>query len=260
MSVTTTLKRHWPEYLIEACALGLFMISACLFAIVLEHPDSVARQAIPDALTRRLLMGMAMGGTAMALIYSPWGRRSGAHMNPSVTLTFLRLGKIAPVDALFYMAAQFVGALVATLLAATVARMALAHPAVHFAATVPGPRGPWVAFAAEVAISFVLMLTVLAVSNRPRLAHLTGVAAGLLVATWITFEAPLSGMSMNPARTVASAVPAGALSPLWIYFTAPPLGMLLAAETWRAARGARSVACAKLHHDPAFRCIFRCGA
>ena len=258
--MSATLRRHWPEYLIEAAALGLFMVSATLFTILIEHPASPIRHAIPEAMTRRLLMGLAMGGTAVAIIYSPWGRRSGAHMNPSVTLTFLRLGKIEPVDAFFYMAAQFAGGLLAVLLVASVARMALADPAVRFAATVPGPRGPWVAFGAEVAISFFLMLTVLGVSNNARLARFTGLAAGCLVATWITFEAPLSGMSMNPARTFASALPAGALAPFWIYVTAPPLGMLLAAETWRAARGARAVACAKLHHDPAFRCIFRCGA
>ena len=258
--MTATLKRHWPEYLIEGWALGLFMVSASLFTILLEHPASPLRQAIPDPMSRRLLMGLAMGGTAVGIIYSGWGRRSGAHMNPSVTLTFLRLGKIAPTDAFFYMASQFAGGLLGVLLFATVARMALRHPDVHFASTVPGPHGAAVAFIAELAISFVLMLTVLTVSNSRRMPHLTGVAAGLLVATWITFEAPLSGMSMNPARTVASAVPAGAFAPLWIYFTAPPLGMLLAAETYRAARGARAVACAKLHHDPAFRCIFRCGA
>ena len=258
--MTATLKRHWPEYLIEAAALGLFMVSATLLTLLIEHPASPIRQAVGDALIRRLMMGLAMGATAIALIYSPWGRRSGAHMNPSVTLTFLRLGKIAPVDAFFYVAAQFAGGLVAVLLVASVARMALADPAVRYAATVPGPRGSAVAFAAELAISFVLMLTVLALSNSGRFARYTGLAAGALVAAWITFEAPLSGMSMNPARSVASAVPAGALAPLWIYFSAPPLGMLLAAETWRAARGVRAVACAKMHHDHAYRCIFRCGA
>jgi aquaporin Z len=105
MPMTATLKRHWPEYLIEGAALGLFMIAATLFTLLIEHPASPIRQAIPDALTRRLLMGLAMGATAVGIIYSPWGRRSGAHMNPSVTLTFLRLGKIAPADAFFYMAA-----------------------------------------------------------------------------------------------------------------------------------------------------------
>jgi aquaporin Z len=258
----TTMGRlalHWPEYLIEAAALGLFMVSATVFTMLLEHPGSPVRQAIPSGMERRLLMGLLMGATAAALVYSPWGRRSGAHMNPSVTFTFLRLGKIAPADAAFYVAAQFAGGLVAVLLVAAAARGALAHPAVRFANTLPGPAGPRVAFAAETAISFLLMLTVLVLSNARRVMHLTGIAAGLLVAAFITFEAPLSGMSMNPARSAASALPAGMPEALWIYLTAPFLGMLLAAETFVRVRGAAAVLCAKLHHDSGVRCIFRCG-
>src|SRR5258706_609083 len=75
----------------------------------------------------------------------------------------------------------------------------IADPSVHYVVTVPGSAGPGVAFAAEAFISFVLMLTVLLVSSSAWETR-TGLFAGLLVATWITFEAPLSGMSMNPAR------------------------------------------------------------
>jgi aquaporin Z len=89
---------HLLEYLIEGALLGTFMIVACGVTIALEHPDAAAHRAIADPTTRRLLIGVAMGLTAMALIYSPWGRRSGAHMNPSLTLTFLRLGKVAAGD------------------------------------------------------------------------------------------------------------------------------------------------------------------
>ncbi|MGH9750368.1 MAG: MIP/aquaporin family protein [Candidatus Polarisedimenticolia bacterium] len=252
------MKRHWPEYLIEGSLLGLFMISATLWTVVLEHPASPLRAMLPEPLPRRALMGIAMGATAAALIYSPWGRRSGAHFNPSVTLTFLSLGKVAAGDAFFYVASQFAGGLLGVLLVAALLGMALGHPAVHFAATLPGPSGPAAAFAAEAVISFVLMLAILVVSNTRRLARLTGLCAGILVAAWITLEAPISGMSMNPARSVASALPAGALDGLWIYFTAPTLGMLLAARAYLGLRGARAVACAKLHHDNPTRCIFRC--
>ena len=79
----------------------MFMISACFFASILEYPDSPVRQAIHDPVARRGLMGLAMGLTAMTIIYSPWGRQSGAHINPAVTLTFLRLGKIEPWDGFF---------------------------------------------------------------------------------------------------------------------------------------------------------------
>jgi aquaporin Z len=123
---------------------------------------------------------------------------------------------------------------------------------------VPGPDGPDTAFAAETLISFGLMLAVLTVSNTPRLARFTGLFAGALVATYITLEAPLSGMSMNPARTVASALPAHVWTDIWIYFTAPVLGMLAAAEVFVRVRRARDLACPKLHHDNHTRCIF-CG-
>jgi aquaporin Z len=85
------------EYLCEALGLGLFMVSACLATALFELPESPARRAFPSATARRALIGAAMGLTAIALIYSPWGKRSGAHMNPAVTVTFWRLGRVAPL-------------------------------------------------------------------------------------------------------------------------------------------------------------------
>jgi hypothetical protein len=114
--------KHWPEYLMEAAGLGLFMISAGSFAILLFHPASAVAQAIPSSLAGRLLMGCAMGLTAIGLIYSPWGKQSGAHFNPAVTLSFLRLGKIAAPDALFYVVAHFVGGVAGILLVALASR------------------------------------------------------------------------------------------------------------------------------------------
>ena len=253
----TAAARHWPEFVIEATCLGLFMISACVFVTVLEHPMSPVHRAIPSALLRRVLTGIAMGLTAIALIYSPWGQRSGAHMNPSLTLTYLRLGKIAPSDALCYMLAQFLGGLSGVLVARVVLGSAVANPAVRYAVTVPGPGGSVAAFAGELVISFGMMLMVLLVSNSA-LARFTGLFAGILVATYIGAEAPVSGMSMNPARTLCSALHARQWTALWVYFTAPPLGMLAAAELYRRLPGARRVFCAKLHHDNDKRCIFRC--
>ena len=67
--------KHWPEYLIEAACLGLFMVSACSFTVLLEHPASAIRRLLPSAFVRHLLAGIAMGVTAVALIYSPWVAR-----------------------------------------------------------------------------------------------------------------------------------------------------------------------------------------
>ena len=253
------LRRHWPEYGIEAAGLGLFLVSACVFATLLEHPGSPVRQAVSDALLRRIPMGLAMALTAVTIIYSRWGKRSGAHLNPSVTLTFWRLGKVEPWDAVFYITAQFLGAMTGVGLAGVMLQGRPADPAVSYAATVPGAWGVAVAFLAEVAITFVLMSVILRVSNRPDWNRFTGLCAGLLVASYIVVEAPLSGMSMNPARTLGSAVHAQVWTALWVYFTAPPLGMLAAAQVYLWRRGARAVRCAKLHHDNRERCIFRCG-
>lgn len=250
--------RHWPEYLIEAACLGLFMVSACSFTVVLEHPASAIRRLLPSAFVRRLLAGIAMGVTAVALIYSPWGKQSGAHLNPSVTLTFFRLGKIKPWDTCFYVVAQFIGGILGVLLSGLVWGRAIAEQNVRYAATLPGARGSAVAFGAEMVISFVMMTMILNVSNSAQIARFTGVIAGALVTTYITLESPLSGMSMSPARSFASAAPGGLWKALWIYFTAPPLGMMLAAQVYLWLRGKDAVFCAKLHHDNDKRCIFRC--
>ena len=256
--MTDALKHHWPEYLIEGVCLGLFMISAFSFGALLEHPASPVHQAIPNPLLRRFLMGLAMGSTAIGIIYSPWGKQSGAHINPSTTLTFFRLGKVAKWDAVFYIGAQFIGGLLGALLASAILSAWASHPSVNFVVTAPGGAGSSVAFLAEIVITFLLMTVILHVSNNSRLHKLTGLCAGALVATYITLEAPLSGMSMNPARTFASAVPAHHWAALWIYFTAPLIGMLSAAEVYVRTRGSRSVGCAKLHHENDKRCIF-CG-
>jgi aquaporin Z len=248
------LEKHWPEYLMEAAELGIFMISASLFTILLYHPASPALKAIPGEFARRILLGVAMGLTLIGLVYSPWGKRSGGHMNPAFTLTFFRLGKVAPWDAAFYIVAQFVGGAVGILLVAAAAASWLGHPAVNYVATVPGSGGPWIAFLAEAIISFLLVTVVLMFVCRPKAAPFTGIAAGFCVAAFIAFESPYSGMSMNPARTLGSAILPHLWAALWIYFTAPLLGMLLAAEFY--VRGERHVACAKLHHRNGHRCIF----
>src|SRR5712691_9910043 len=154
------LRTHWPEYLMEAAALGMFMVSACVFGVLLGHPASALYQAIPNALARQILGGIAMGLTAVAIISSPWGQRSGAHMNPALTLTFLSLGKIAPWDALFYVAAQFAGGVAGVVVSSWIIGAPLADSSVNYVVTVPGPRGPWIAFGAEFAISFLLVAVV----------------------------------------------------------------------------------------------------
>lgn len=258
MTALSALRRHLPEYLIEAWALGTFMISAGAFTTLLEYPGSPVHQAIADPTLRRVLIGVAMGLTAIALIYSPWGKRSGAHMNPAVTLTFLRLGKIRPADATAFIVAQFAGGTLGVLLVAAVLGTAFTDAPVSYAVTVPGLAGVSAAFGAEMLISGVLMFAVLLASNSARFAAYTGVVAGCLVALYIGIEAPLSGMSMNPARTFASAAPALQWPHLWVYLSAPVLGMLAGAQLYLRLFGAHRIDCGKLLHPAEVRCI-HCG-
>ena len=254
------MPRHWTEYAIEAWALATFMVSAATFAAVLYHPLSPLASRISSEWLRRGLMGLAMGSTAVSIIYSRWGQRSGAHMNPAVTLTYFRLGKVAPVDLVGYATAQFIGGIAGIAAATVLLGRVVSHPSVNYVTTMPGAMGEAAAFLAETGMTFVLMLTVLTISNHPRLARWTGVCAGVLVWMYITFEQPLSGMSMNPARTFGSALVAGKYAGVWIYFTAPPLGMLLAADLFTRRYGAHRVVCAKLHHPATGPCIFGCDA
>lgn len=242
----------------EASELGVFMIAACLFVVALEHPASPLAELL-SPFARRVATGVLMGTTAIVIIYSPWGKRSGAHFNPAVTLTFFRLGKIESWDAIFYVVSQFVGAVLGVVAATALLGGLVAHPRVNYVATVPGRSGIGWAFAAELSMAFVMMSMVLRATNTPRLARFTGIFAGILVATFITIAAPISGMSLNPARTFGSDLSAHVWRGLWLYLVAPPLGMALAAEVYRRQRGDGSVVCAKLHHDDTERCIFRCG-
>jgi aquaporin Z len=255
MKMTTALRKHLPEYLIEAWGLGIFMMAASIVSTVMLSPSSFIYQAIPNPFFQRVLIGIMMGLTAIAIVYSPWGKQSGAHINPSVTLTFFRLGKVSPWDTFFYIIFQFVGGLIGVQLAAMILGNIFTDPPINYIVTIPGTGGVLVAFIAELLISFVMMMTVLLTSNHQKLARFTGVFSGLLVMIYVIFESPLSGFSMNPARTVASALPAGIWNSLWLYFIAPILGMLIAAELYVRFLGTKKIFCAKLHHQNHQRCI-----
>jgi aquaporin Z len=240
----------------EAAALGIFMVSAGVFTTLLEYPGSFVHREIPNGDFRRALIGVAMGTTAMGIIYSPWGRRSGAHMNPAVTLTFLRLGKIPLEDAFFYVVFQFFGGLIGVLLTALMLGNSFTRVPVSYVVTVPGDLGNWPAFIGEFVAAFLMMGMIIYVSNKPSIARFTGLFAGILITCYVLFEAPFSGFGMNPARTFASALPSGIWTAIWIYFIAAPAGMLLAAQGYLMVKSRSSIQCCKLHHHLERRCIF----
>jgi aquaporin Z len=249
-----TVHRHWHLYLFEGVELGIFMLSACCFDVLLYCPASPVTAWIGNATLRGLLMGASMGGTAVLIIHSGMGKRSGAHFNPAITLTYLWLGKIHPVDALFYVLGQFLGGIAGVGLAALLLGNLLAAPPVRYVVTVPGVYGEPGAFAAELFMAALLMGMVLWTSNRAAFAKATGYLVGVLITFYVLVFGPISCFSINPARTVSSAVFAHIWTGGWIYFTAPLLGMFAAAAVYRAAYGREGVTCAKLHHAPSELC------
>lgn len=249
---------HWRECALEAVELGLFMFGACLFGTLIFGGGSPLRGLFPSPLLARLAMGAAMGSMASAIILSPMGRRSGAHLNPAVSFTFFCLGKVAWQDALFYAIAQFFGGVCGVLLASVSLGPDLASPQVRYVVTVPGRFGTPAAFAAECFMGFITMTVILRAANHPRLARFTWLFVGMLVSLYVTVFSPVSGFSINPARTFSSAVFAHLWTAVWIYFSAPMAGMLLAAWLYVRSRGTERIYCAKIYHDQTSPCPFRC--
>ena len=256
LGAMNSLHRHWPEFLMEAGGVGLYLCVACLAATLLQHPASIVRRRVSSGLARRAMMGLAMGAAAFGIVMSPWGKRSGGHLNPAITFAFYLLKKLESWDARFYVVAQFLGSTIGVAVARYVLRGALSDHSVDYAVTAPGVYGTTVAFMAELAISFFLMITILFATNHKTFAPYAAHANGALLAMYYTFEAPLSGMSTNPARTFGSAFHARYWHGLWIYFIAPPIGMMIAGEVFLRLRKGAVPFCAKLHHANNEICIF----
>jgi len=213
---------------------------------------------MPSNALRRLMMGVAMGTTAVLIIQSPMGKRSGAHFNPAITMTYFRLGKIETWDAVFYVLFQFLGAAFGVGVSALCLGSSISVPSVNYAVTVPGIYGTFAAFCAEFFMATLLMAVVLWFSNRPAISAYTSYVVGVLIMFYILLFAPVSGFSINPARTTGSAIFAHVWTALWLYFLAPPLGMMIAAEVHIRVYGVDRILCAKLHPDPKYPCPFLC--
>jgi aquaporin Z len=145
---------------------------------------------------------------------------------------FFRHGRIGWQDAVGYTIAQVARALAAALAMRSLLGAPYAHPAVDYVVIKPGPAGTLVAFGAEFGISFVLMLALLVATESRRLQRATGWIAGGLLTVYVVGVTPLSGMSLNPARSLGSAVAASSSPSLWLYIVAPMVAMWLAVEVY----------------------------
>lgn len=231
----TAFRKNWKHYLQEALGLAIFMISACFFSAMLFSEKSSWYSSVPNELTRNILMGVAMGATALFIFYSPWTAPSGSQINPAVTITFLRLGKsdgyrMCRFDALFFCLFQIAGGTLAVYMMQWLMGSMLVEAPVNSAATLPGKYGVTVAAITELVIAFITMGVILFTSNNNKLKNYTRIFAGCLVCTWVIVAGPVSGFGMNPARSFASALPADIWTAFWIYLFIPFAGMLLAAE------------------------------
>ena len=227
------LQKNYKRYVLEAAGLGIFMASACGFSVLLESPESPVNQLISNNFHRLILMGIAMGGTALGIFYSPIGKFSGAHINPAVTLSYWRLGKIHSTDAFFYIFSQYLGGTLVVYLMAFFIGNPLTAPPINYAITIPANGEVKNAFVVEFLIAFVMMTVVLWTSRSAFFSKFTRIFAGCLVCINVVVAAPISGFGMNPARTFASALPAQNFTDYWLYFFVPIASMLLAAEMYR---------------------------
>ena len=255
------LARHWPSTRWRPRCSAIFMISACLVHRAAGPSRLAGSPAVPDAVRAPAPDRPGHGRhRRSSLIYSPWGKQSGAHFNPAITLTFYPAGQGARRGTrAAYIGAQFAGAAVGVLSrSALLGAPCWPTQRCTSPSTAPGPAGVAVAFVAEVVISFLLMSVVLRVSNHARLARLTGVCAGVLVAlvhhrrgAALRHEHEPGADPRLRAVRAATGPRSGSTSPR------RRSGMLAAAELYlRRSGGAGPSFCAKLHHQNAKRCIF----
>ena len=201
------------------------------FAMVFAGCGAIVVNDLHGGALGHVGISLVFGLVVMAMIYSI-GNISGAHINPAVTLGFYFAGRIEGRRVLPYIASQLIGALVAAL----VLRLLLPEHDT-LGATLPA-AGVWRAFAMEVILSFLLMIVILNVSSgHLEKGMMAGVAIGGTVALDALIGGPVSGASMNPARSLGPALVSGQLESVWIYLVAPVLGTFLAWPTCRLIQG-----------------------
>lgn len=250
-------KLHWPEYGAELLGTA-FLIFVGLSAVVFDFGKGLPPSSlIPDISLRRLITGLIFAGSGSLVAISPPGKLSGAHINPSVSLAFWAHGKMQHRDLIGYILAQFIGAILGeSLLVLVWGNFARS---VNNGMTLPGAGYPlWLVFLAEVALTCLLVLGIFIFVSNHRLMRWTPLMNWLLVATMVWLESPISGTSLNPARSFAPALFSWLWTAQWLYFVAPPLGGLLAVGLFRLFRvGEQDVLTGKLFHEPAYRSLFK---
>jgi aquaporin Z len=247
---------HWPEYAAELLGTA-FLLFAGVSAVVFDFgTGSPLAQVLPDASIRRLITGLLFAGSGALVAISPLGKLSGGHINPAVSLAFWIQGKLHHFDLGGYILAQLLGGIIGSLLVVLVWG---GHAAsVGYGTTAPGAGYPlWIVFLAEVSLTFLLVLSIFLFVSHHRLMRWTPLMVWILVAVMVWLEAPISGTSLNPARSFGPALVSWSWHFHWFYWVAPPLGALLAVGAFRLlTAGERDVLTGKLFHVPHYRSVF----
>lgn len=204
------------------------------FFLVLIGPGSAMVNAFSGGQLGQVGIALAFGFVVLAMIHA-LGHLSGAHINPAVTVAFWWVGRFPGSEVIPYIAAQCAGATLGSLVLVN----AVGHVG-NLGATVPGiPIGA--AFAIEWLLSFVLMFVIMAVATDERVANgSAGLAVGLTVGFCALMGGPLTGASMNPARSLGPAVVGDLWQSHWIYWAAPVTGMLASARLYDFLRHTRA--------------------
>ena len=248
---------HWAEYTAELIG-SLFNILVGLSAVVFDFGQGLPMEhLIPNHSIRLLITGLIYSGSGALFAISPLGKLSGAHINPSVTLAFWVHGKMHRQDAVGYIIAQFLGSTLGAILLVLV--WGKYAGSVNNGMTLPGAGyALWFVFLAEVFMTFLLVLSIFLFVSNDRLMRWTPLMTWLLVAAMVWLGAPISGTSLNSARSIGPALVTGLWTDQWLYCIAPPLGALLAVAMFRRlSMGKRDVLSCKLFHVPHYRNIFK---
>lgn len=242
--------KAWPLWLSELVGTALLVAVGCSFVVLDFGVGSPVAAVLPGAGARRALTGFMFGSVGALIAVSPVGKVSGAHINPTVTLAFWLLGRMKARVAAGYVVAQVAGGILGALALRAWGAMGAS---VDFGATAPGPAGPWVATLGEAAATFVLVRGLFLFLGSARLRGFTPALFPAMYAVLVWIEAPLSGTSTNPARSLGPGLVSGLMGGWWIYWVGPVLGTL-AGLAMQAAPWARSleIHVAKVfhfHHD-----------
>jgi aquaporin Z len=221
----------WTLYVSEAVGTALLLAVGLSFVILDFGSGSPMVNLLPDAGVRRALTGFLFGSTGALIALSPIGKESGAHINPVVTLAFWLMGKLRSRHAVSYVLAQLAGAVLGSL--PLLAWGAIGR-SIDFGATMPGTGyGPAAAVLGEIVTTFALIIGLFLFVRHPHIRPYTPALFPFLYAAMVFLEAPISGTSTNPARSLGPSVVSFAWQDWWVYWIGPPLGTLLAVAFYR---------------------------